>query len=290
MNEALHRNTDDWDLVIEPRNHIFKLNLKEVWRYKYLLWMFVKRDLVSVYKQTILGPIWFFIQPILITIVFVVIFGNVAKISTDGLPQVLFYLAGITIWNYFAEILTATSSTFVTNANIFGKVYFPRLILPLSKVISGLIKFGIQFLLFAVAIFYFLLKGSTIHPDIWGILTITPLVLLIMAGLGLGLGLLLSALTTKYRDLVFLITFGIQLGMYATPIIYPLSAILHSKYKWLVIANPLSSLVEAFRKVYLGSGELSVSGLLYSLSFMIIILIFGTIIFNRVEKTFMDTV
>ncbi|MEO5684441.1 MAG: ABC transporter permease [Chitinophagaceae bacterium] len=289
MNETTAPVHESWDLVIEPRNSIFNLQLKEVWRYKYLLWMFVKRDLVSVYKQTILGPIWFFIQPILTTITFVVIFGGIAKISTDGLPRVLFYLAGITIWNYFSETLNATSNTFITNAPIFGKVYFPRLILPLSKIISGLIKFAIQFLLFALALIYFLVKGAEVHPDITGILIITPVVLFIMAGIGLGFGLILSALTTKYRDLSFLIVFGIQLGMYATPVIYPVSSIT-SKYKWLIIANPMSSLVEAFRKVYLGAGELNWAWIGYSFICMIVLMIIGTIIFNRVEKTFMDTV
>jgi lipopolysaccharide transport system permease protein len=281
--------TTSWDLVIKPRDSIFSLNLKEVWRYKYLLWMFVKRDLVAVYKQTILGPLWFFIQPILTTITFVVIFGNIAKISTDGLPQILFYLAGITIWNYFAETLTATSSTFITNAPIFGKVYFPRLVMPLSKVFSGLIKFAIQFLLFVIVLAYFMMLGKNVHPDLMGILIITPVVLFIMAGLGLGLGLILSALTTKYRDLVFLITFGIQLGMYATPVIYPMSTI-KSQYKWLIVANPMSSLVEAFRKVFLGAGELSWPALLYSFTCMLVILLVGIVIFNRVEKTFMDNV
>lgn len=289
MGEVLEDAGNDWDLVIRPRSKAFNLNLKEVWRFKYLLVMFVKRDLVSVYKQTILGPIWFFIQPILTTIVFVVIFGNIAKISTDGLPMVLFYLAGITIWNYFSDILSSTSSTFVTNASIFGKVYFPRLVLPLSKVISGLIKFGIQFLLFALSLLYFLLKGSDVHPDVPGIILVTPIVLMIMAGLGLGMGLILSALTTKYRDLIFLITFGIQLGMYATPIIIPVSAF-SAKYKWLILANPMSSLVEGFRKVWLGAGELNWSWLFYSFVSMIVILAVGIIIFNKVEKTFMDTV
>ena len=288
-NEVLETSPDGWDLVIEPRSSIFQLNLKDLWHYRYLLVMFVKRDLVAVYKQTILGPIWFFIQPILTTITFVVIFGNIAKISTDGLPQILFYLAGITVWNYFSETLNSTSNTFIANANIFGKVYFPRLILPFSKVISGLIKFAIQFLLFALTLIYFLLKGASVHPDLWGIISVTPIILVIMAGLGLGLGLILSALTTKYRDLSFLITFGIQLGMYATPIIYPLSA-LHSKYKILILANPMSSLVEAFRKIYLGAGELSWTGLIYSFAFTVVILVIGIIIFNRVEKTFMDTV
>ena len=289
MKDTVKNVEASWDLVIEPRSQLFQLNLQEVWRYKYLLAMFVKRDLVSIYKQTILGPLWFFIQPILTTITFVVIFGNIAKIPTDGLPQILFYLAGVTIWNYFAETLTATSSTFVTNASIFGKVYFPRLIMPLSKVVSGLIKFAIQFLLFALALIYFLLKGSSVQPDWLGILWVTPVVLFIMGGLGLGLGLILSALTTKYRDLIFLITFGVQLGMYATPVIYPLSAI-SSKYKWLILANPMSSLVEAFRKVYLGAGELSWMGLGYSFAFMMVIMFIGTVIFNRVEKTFIDTV
>jgi lipopolysaccharide transport system permease protein len=289
MNDAIESDNADWDLVISPRSSIFKLNLREVWNYRYLLLMFVKRDVVSVYKQTILGPLWFFIQPILTTIVFVVIFGNIAKIPTDGLPPVLFYLAGITIWNYFAEILTTTSNTFVANAGIFGKVYFPRLVLPLSKVVSGLIKFCIQFLLFLLALFFFLFKGSSVHPDFLGIVIVTPVVLFIMAGLGLGFGLILSALTTKYRDLTFLISFGIQLGMYATPVIYPLSAI-SSRYKWIIIANPMTSIVEAFRKVYLGNGELNLNGLLYSAIFMIILLILGTIIFNRVERTFIDIV
>lgn len=289
MIKSLETDQNDWDLVIKPRSSILKLNLKEVWHYRYLLVMFVKRDIVAVYKQTILGPIWFFIQPILTTIVYVVIFGNIAKISTDGLPQILFYLAGITIWNYFSEILTSTSNTFVVNANIFGKVYFPRLVLPLSKVISGLIKFGIQFLLFVLTLFYFLFKGSTVHPDFIGILFFTPVVLIIMAGLGLGLGLILSSLTTKYRDLTFLITFGVQLGMYATPVIYPLSAI-HSKYRVFIELNPMSSLVEVFRKVYLGAGDLSWKGLSYSFGFTAVILVLGIIIFNQVEKTFMDTV
>ena len=251
--------------------------------------MFVKRDLVSVYKQTILGPIWFFIQPVLTTVMYMVVFGSIAKIKIDDLPAVPFYLAGITIWNYFSETLLATSNTFTVNAAIFGKVYFPRLVLPLSKVISGLIKFAIQFLLFAIVFIYYIIKGSSIHPDIAGIVLVTPVVLFIMAGLGLGLGLILSALTTKYRDLMFLIAFGIQLGMYATPIIYPVS-IIGPKYKWLILANPMSSLVEAFRRVYLGAGELSWAWLGYSFIFMSVLVLIGTIIFNKVDKTFMDTV
>ncbi len=280
---------NEWDMVIGPRRNLFKLDLKEVWQYRYLLQMFVRRDIVAVYKQTVLGPVWFFIQPILTTIVFVVIFGNIAKISTDGLPQILFYLSGITMWNYFAETLTATSNTFVLNANIFGKVYFPRLVLPLSKVVSGLIKFAIQFLLFALTLAYFLIRGANVHPAWSKILFILPVLLIIMGGLGLGLGLVLSALTTKYRDLTFLVVFGVQLGMYATPIIYPLSAV-SPKMRWLVVANPLSSLVEAFRNIFLGTGTLSAGGLMYSFGCMLLLLAFGAIIFNRVEKNFMDTV
>ena len=289
MDSGSKQHEEDWDMVIEPKASIFSLNLKEVWHHGYLLTMFVKRDVVAVYKQTILGPLWFFIQPLLTTVTFTIVFGNIAKISTDGLPQVLFYMAGITIWNYFSESLTNTSNTFTTNANIFGKVYFPRLVMPLSKVISGLLKFGIQYLLFIVFLIYFLYNGADIHPDPLGILIVTPIVIIVMAGLGLGLGLILSSLTTKYRDLVFLITFGIQLLMYATPVIYPLSS-MGDKYRWLIEANPLSWLVEAFRKVYLGEGQLSVMGLLYSFTFMSVILVLGVLIFNRVEKTFMDTV
>ncbi len=289
MPKILEEVQGDWDMLIEPPKGSFQFNLSEVWRYKYLLVMFVKRDLVSVYKQTILGPVWFLIQPVLTTITYLIIFGSIAKISTDGLPPVLFYLSGITVWNYFSETLTATSNTFIVNASIFGKVYFPRLVLPLSKVISGMIKFLIQFLLFMTILAFYLLRGTSIHIDLVGILVITPFVLMIMAGLGLGLGLILSSLTTKYRDLVFLIGFGVQLGMYATPIIYPLSSIT-SKYKPLIMANPLSFLIEAFRHVYLGNGLLSVKGLSYSFLFMIVIMVLGIIIFNRVEKTFMDTV
>ena len=290
MMDTARQDPGSWDLIIEPRSSLFQLNLRDVWRYKYLLWMFVKRDLVSVYKQTILGPVWFFIQPILTTVTFVVVFGNIAKISTDGLPQILFYLAGITVWNYFSETLLATSNTFITNANIFGKVYFPRLVLPLSKVISGLIKFAIQFLLFLLTLAFFLIKGTpALHPDLSGILLVTPVIIVIMAGLGLGLGLILSALTTKYRDLVFLITFGIQLGMYATPVIVPASAF-SAKYQWIIRLNPMSPLVEGFRKVWLGAGVLSWSWILYSLIATLVILLVGVVIFNRVEKTFMDTV
>lgn len=278
-----------WDLDIAPRTRLFSLDLREVWNHGYLLMMFVRRDIVAVYKQTILGPLWFFIQPLLTTVTYTVIFGNIAQISTDGLPQTLFYMAGITIWNYFSETLTATSTTFTTNASIFGKVYFPRLVMPLSKAISGLVKFGIQYLLFLGFLGFFVVRGSHVHPDLPGILLVTPLVVGIMAGIGLGMGLILSSLTTKYRDLTFLITFGINLLMYATPVIYPISS-MSRNFSWLIEANPLSWLVEAFRKVYLGAGVLSVPGLLYSFGFMAVILMAGMLVFNKVEKNFMDTV
>lgn len=278
-----------WDLEIEPRNRRFTLNVREVWNYGYLLVMFVRRDIVAVYKQTVLGPLWFFIQPLLTTVTFTIVFGNIAKISTDGLPQTLFYMSGITIWNYFSETLTATSSTFTSNAGIFGKVYFPRLIMPLSKVISGLLKFGIQYLLFIAFLIYFMIEGSQVQLDPLGVLIVTPIVLIMMAGMGLGMGLILSSLTTKYRDLTFLISFGVQLLMYATPVIYPIST-MDARFSWLIEANPLSWLVEAFRKVYLGAGQLSIPGLLYSFTFMMVILGVGVLVFNKVEKNFMDTV
>jgi lipopolysaccharide transport system permease protein len=280
---------EDWDLIIKPKDSVFQLNLKEAWSYKYLLVMFVKRDIVSVYKQTVLGPIWFFVQPILTTVMFMIVFGTIAQLKTDGLPQIPFYLAGITIWNYFSETLLATSNTFISNANIFGKVYFPRLILPVSKVISGIIKFLIQFVLFVVVLIYYKFRQSNVSPDLLKICWVLPLVLLIMAGLGLGLGLILSATTTKYRDLAFLIGFGLQLGMYATPVIYPVSS-LGQKYRWLITANPVSAVIEAFRKAFLGTGQLDLKWLAYSLAVTIILLAIGVFVFNKVEKTFMDTV
>ncbi len=285
-----NKQQEHWDLIIKPKSSFFQLHLNDVWHYRDLLMMFVRRDFVSVYKQTILGPLWFFIQPVLTTVMFVVVFGNIAKISTDGLPQVLFYLSGITIWNYFAETLNTTSNTFIGNAAIFGKVYFPRLVMPLSKVLSGLIKFGIQYLLFVVAMIFFALKGTAIHIHWAEVIYITPLLLFIMAGLGLGGGLILSTLTTKYRDLTFLISFGIQLLMYATPVIYPLSTIKNPTYKAILLANPMSSVVETFRYIYLGAGELNRGSLLYSIGFMFFLLLLSIVMFNKAERTFMDTV
>jgi lipopolysaccharide transport system permease protein len=280
---------ESWDLIIRPKDGWLDLHLDDLWRYRDLLWMFVRRDFVSVYKQTILGPIWFFIQPLFTTLVFTVVFSGMAQLSTGGLPPMLFYLAGTTAWNYFAACLTKTSSTFTANAGIFGKVYFPRLITPLSVVVSNLIQFGIQFLLFLAFFAYYLLSGAALHPDWAGILVLTPILLLVMGILGLGCGIIISSLTTKYRDMQFLVGFGVQLLMYGTPIIYGLGAI-PAKYRPWVEANPMTPVVECFRGIYLGSGSWSAGSLLYTSAFTLVTLFLGLLIFHRVEKTFMDTV
>lgn len=282
------QNTEQWTEIIVPRKSLFALDLKAVWRYRDLLTLLVRRDFIATYKQTILGPLWFFIQPVLTTIMFVIVFGRIAGISTDGVPMILFYLAGITTWNYFADCLNKTATVFKDNASIFGKVYFPRLIMPLSIVSGNLIKFAIQFLLFLIIWLYYLLRPeSNVHPN--GHMALLPLLLLIMAGLALGFGMLISAATSKYKDLVFLLTFAVQLAMYATPVIYPLSVI-GPEYKWLVQANPMTAVVETFRFGFLGSGIMDRGGLLYSFLFTIFILVAGTIVFNKVEKSFIDTV
>jgi homopolymeric O-antigen transport system permease protein len=285
MNKTLSQS--EWTLEIKPVSGWFNLHLKDVWIYRDLLFMFVRRDFVAVYRQTILGPFWFFIQPILTTITFTVVFSNIAKISTEGIPPLLFYLSGPICWGYFSDCLNRTSSTFILNANIFGKVYFPRLISPLSNVISLLMKFSIQMLLLVCFIIYYKIIGADINPN-FSIL-LTPFLIILMAGIGLGLGIIISSLTTKYRDLTFLIGFGVQLAMYATPVIYPLSS-LPEKYRGLVLANPMTSIIETFRYAFLGAGELNIGGLAYTTVFTIIILSIGIVIFNRVEKTFMDTV
>jgi lipopolysaccharide transport system permease protein len=277
----------EWDLVIEPQSSLFELHLKDVWRYRDLLWLLVKRDFVSFYKQTILGPLWFFIQPLFTTIIFTFIFGNLAGLSTDGLPQPLFYMAGITAWNYFADCLTKTSTVFRDNANIFGKVYFPRLIMPLSIVVSNLVRFGVQFLLFALMMLYYYCSGANFH--IQTAIVLFPILVLLMALLGLGLGLIITALTTKYRDLAFLITFGVQLMMYATTVIYPLSAA-PAKYKWLIELNPMTGIIEAFRNGFLGQGMLTLQSLGYSIIVTLCSVVIGVVIFNKTEKTFVDTV
>lgn len=287
MNRELSEANSEWDLVIEPQNSLFELHLKDVWRYRDLLWLLVKRDFVSFYKQTILGPLWFFIQPLFTTIIFTFIFGNLAGLSTDGLPQPLFYMAGITAWNYFADCLTKTSTVFRDNANIFGKVYFPRLIMPLSIVVSNLVRFGVQMLLFFMMIGYYAYTGANFH--LTTAVLLFPVLVLMMALLGLGLGLIITAMTTKYRDLAFLITFGVQLMMYATTVIYPLSAA-PAKYKWLIELNPMTGIIEAFRCGFLGEGVLTMSLLGYSVAVTLISLIIGVVIFNKTEKTFVDTV
>jgi lipopolysaccharide transport system permease protein len=281
------RQQEHWDLTIKPHSKWYDLRIREIFRYKDLLFLFVKRDFVSIYKQTILGPLWFFIQPIITAITFTVIFGNLAKISTDGLPQILFYMCGITLWNYFADTLTKTADTFSSNANIFGKVYFPRMIVPLSVVLSNLIKLGIQFLLFLGIWIYYLIQTDLIHPN--KMLVLIPFLIILIGFMALSFGIIISSLTTKYRDLKFLVTFGIQLMMYASPIVYPLS-IVPDKYKWIIVANPVTSIIETFKYAFLGVGEFSWLYLGYSTLFTIVLFVIGLVVFHRVEKSFMDTV
>ena len=281
-------NSSEWDLIIRPHNKLWDFRLTELWSYQYLIRLFVRRDFVSIYKQTILGPLWFFIQPILSSITFTFIFGNIAGLSTDGLPMMVFYMSGIICWSYFSECLNRTSSTFTSNSGIFGKVYFPRMIMPITGVISNIIRFGIQFLLLIMFIIYFMINGASVQPN-WAVL-LTPLFILIMAGLGLGLGVIISSFTTKYRDFSFLIGFAVQLLMYASPVIFPLSEIKNPLYRTILELNPMTPVIEGFRYAYLGSGTLSPELLAYSSIFTIVVLFLGTIIFNQVEKTFMDTV
>ncbi len=288
--ETLPPPSENWTEVIKPRANIFDLRLYELWRYRDLVVMFVRRDFVANYKQTILGPIWFFLQPLLTSIMFTIVFGKFAGLAPDQKTMLLFYMAGTTVWNYFSDNLNRTASVFRDNAGIFGKVYFPRLTMPLSIVVSNLIKFAIQFLLFILMWAYFLFVKGDIHPNWWAI-SLTPLLLVIMALLALGLGMIISAMTTKYRDLVFLLTFGVQLLMYATPVIYPLSSPkIAEEYRWFVRVNPMSPILETFRYAFLGNGEFSWGYLVYSIVITIVILCFGVVVFNKVEKTFTDTV
>ncbi len=279
-------NENQWDSVIQSQTSLFDLRLKELWHYRDLLVLFVRRDFVTVYKQTILGPLWFFIQPLLTTITFTIIFGNIAQLSTDGAPKVVFYMAGITLWNYFSTCLTSVSGVFNANAGIFGKVYFPRLIMPLTIVISNLMKFGVQFLLFICFVIYFTMQGQII-PNGW--IALTPFIIVLMALISMGIGLILSAMTTKYKDLNQLIGFGVQLFMYATPVIYPSSSV-PVAYQWVIQWNPLVGLFNYMRYAYLGIGQFSVITLIYPTVFSISILALGVLVFNKVQKTFMDTV
>ncbi len=276
-----------WDIIIESNNKSLDLKLKNLWLYRDLLFLLVRRDFVTFYKQTILGPLWFFIQPLFTTITFTFIFGKLAGISTDGLPQPLFYMTGITIWSYFSESLTKTSTVFRDNAGIFGKVYFPRLILPISIIISNLVKFAVQILLLIFLMIYYRIVGESFSPTIF--ILLFPILVILMALLGLGLGMIVTAMTNKYRDLAFLVAFGVQLLMYATPIIYPLSTVL-IKYKWLITLNPMTQIIEISRLAILGKGEFSIQTFLYTIFMTVVIFLFGVLIFNKVEKNFIDTV
>ena len=278
---------ENWTTIIKPKTGWFDINLRELVQYKDLIVMFVKRDFKTMYKQTILGPLWVIINPLLTTLMFTVVFGNIANISTDGMPQIVFYMLGTTVWTYFSSCLTKTSSTFTGNAAIFGKVYFPRLVTPISTVISGLINFGVQFLMFLGFMAYFMIKGSPIEPNLW--ILITPLLLVELAALALGFGIIISSMTTKYRDLAVLVTFGVQLWMYATPVVYPASQI-GGKLKTLMMLNPVSPIVESFRYAFLGSGSIPWNYLGISVVTTLVVLFAGVVLFSRVEKTFMDTV
>jgi lipopolysaccharide transport system permease protein len=278
---------EKWDMVMKPHARLLDMNLRELWQYRDLLILLVRRDFVSFYKQTILGPIWFFIQPLFTTITYTFIFGNLAGISTEGLPQPLFYMAGITAWNYFSDCLTKTSTVFKDNASVFGKVYFPRLIMPLSIVLSNLIRFGVQMIMFFLMMLLYSIKGTPIHITIYVLLF--PVIVALMALLGLGTGMIISALTTKYRDLSFLVTFGVQLLMYGTTVVYPLSAA-PAKYKTFIQLNPMTAILETLRMGFLGQGSFSWGSLAMSALIILLITISGIVIFNKVERNFIDTV
>jgi len=278
---------NNWTSIIRPHGKWFDLKLRELWQFKDLILLFVRRDFVAQFKQTILGPLWYIIQPLFSSGIFTIVFGKFAGLPTDGLPQFLFYMSGNVVWGYFAKGLTATSATFTANAHLFGKVYFPRLAVPVATLMSSLISFGIQFALFLFIMAFFAVKGASIKPNLW--ILLFPLLIVMMAGLGLGSGIIISSATTKYRDLQQLVGFGTNLLMYATPIIYPLSAV-PGKWKWIVLANPMTSIVETFRYAFLGAGTVNPWHLAYSGVFAIVLLLIGILIFNRVERTFMDTV
>lgn len=278
-----------WTTEIKPKEKLLSVDFKEIWRYRDLMMLFVKRNIITQYKQTVLGPLWFLIQPLMTTVMYMVVFGGIAKISTDGLPQPLFYLAGISFWQYFADCLNKTSNTFVSNAGIFGKVYFPRLVTPLSDVISNLVRFGIQFGLFLlVYAYYAIFTDVQIHTN-WYALMI-PILVLMLAGLALGFGILFSSMTTKYRDLQLLLGFFVSLWMYATPVIYPLSTITNDTLRLVMQLNPLTGIVEFFKYGMLGVGVHEWWMLGYSFGFMVVLMAIGIVVFNKVQKSFMDTV
>jgi lipopolysaccharide transport system permease protein len=282
--------TKQWTEEITPKTSLFDIRLSEVWRYRDLLGMFVKRDFIATYKQTVLGPVWHFVQPILTTIMYIIVFGRIARIPIpDGIPSVAFYMSGITMWNYFSSCLNGTSNTFTGNAAIFGKVYFPRLVIPLSVIISNIVKFGIQFLLLLAVLIYYGVNTGHFHFGVSWILI--PFLILLMAGLGLGFGILISSLTTKYRDFTVMLTIGLQLLMYASPIVYPASYVRNiSEHGYLIDYNPLTAIVEGFRYAIFGNYSFHLSSLGYSFAWMIVILLLGVVVFNRTEKSFMDTV
>lgn len=277
----------EWTIEITPKKKWYDIDFKSLWLYRDLFVMYIKRDIVVQYKQTVLGPLWYLIQPVFTTIMYMFVFGGLAGISTDGVPQPLFYMAGIMMWNYFNTVFTASSGLFVANAAIFGKVYFPRLIVPLATTASNLLKFLIQLLLFVAVYIFYLFTGADISVN-WTIVTF-PVIVLMVGIFGMSSGLIISSLTTKYRDLMQLVTFGVQLYMYATPIIYPLSAA-PEQYRDIIMLNPLSPMFEAVRYSWMGCGDISWSGLLYSSVFTIVLTAFAVVIFSRTERTFMDTV
>ena len=276
-----------WTSVIKPSNGWFDVNIKELWQYRDLIMMFVKRDFVAFYKQTVLGPLWFLLQPLFTTIVFTIVFGQIAKLPTNGLPQILFYLSGTVMWNYFAACLNTTSNTFVANAGIFGKVYFPRLVTPIAVVLTQMMTFVIQFCLFLGILCYFYINGAEVHPNIW--ILATPILLLQMACLGLGCGIIVSSMTRKYRDLSLLVTFGVQLWMYATPVVYPISMV-SGKLAVFMALNPMTAIIEVFRHAFLGGQLIPLWYWGTSIGTTIFLLLLGIVLFSKVEKNFMDTV
>ena len=285
----MKNNNTEWTNVISSDHSLFKLNLKEVWDYRDLVFMFVKRDFISSFKQTILGPLWFFINPILTTIVFTLVFGGIANLPTDGIPQVLFYLAGNTLWGYFSSTMMSVSNVFTGNAGIFGKVYFPRLVTPIATIISSFMRLGIQLLLFFIVLGYFFYKGE-VHPNLWALFF--PVLIIFLALFSLGLGMIFSSLTTKYRDLSLLLGFGVSLFMWFTPVILPTSLVKQKlgSYGFLADLNPLTPIFECFKYGFIGSGDFNMTRLLTSFAFIIGILFVGIVIFNKSEKSFIDTV
>ncbi len=279
----------DWSLIIKPHQKLWSVDLGEIWRYRDLIQLFVKRNIIVQYKQTILGPLWYVIQPVLTVIMNMVVFGGIAKMSTDGVPQPLFYMAGNVCWLYFANCLNQTSNTFVANQNMFGKVYFPRMAIPIATVLSNLFRFGIQLALFIIIWIWFAARGANVSINV-SALVLLPVFIVMLAGLGLGFGILVSSMTTKYRDLRILFTFIVQLWMYATPIVYPISMVSEGTLRTLMLANPMTSIIEAFKYATLGQGYFSWGALGYSFAFMSILLVIGVVVFNKVQRSFMDTV